>query len=190
MDSQTILSQVSIASPCNARWSAMKGDERVRFCELCARHVYNLSAMPADQAGSLVSEREGRICVRFYRRRDGTMLTADCPIGTQSARRRWFARMASAAALGLMSLCGGGYLLARQPDQRFEGDGGSVGDMIEWVKLQLGLATPSSFKGGMTMGEPALLPLPPTCRQAPSEVASDGEAVDLPPALRAPSSDQ
>jgi hypothetical protein len=97
--------------------------------------------------------------------------------------------MASAAALGLLSLCGCGYLLARQPDQRFAGDGGSVGDMIEWVKLQLGLATPPSFKAGITMGAPAPLPLPPTCQNSLPEIESDGESADQSPVLPAPSSE-
>ncbi len=33
-------------------------------------------------------EREGELCVRFYRRADGTMLTADCPRGLAAVRLR------------------------------------------------------------------------------------------------------
>ncbi len=70
-----------IASPCKAPWENMDGDDRVRFCRECNRNVYNLSAMTAREARRVVAEREGRLCVRYYQRRDGTVLTSDCPIG-------------------------------------------------------------------------------------------------------------
>ncbi|HXO37362.1 MAG TPA: hypothetical protein VN872_01925 [Candidatus Acidoferrum sp.] len=37
--------------------------------------------MSTREAEALVSHREGRLCVRFYRRKDGTMLTQNCPVG-------------------------------------------------------------------------------------------------------------
>ncbi len=33
------LPQIEIASPCAADWSAMEGDERVRFCRACQQNV-------------------------------------------------------------------------------------------------------------------------------------------------------
>ena len=61
----------------------MEGDERVRFCDECELNVYNLSDMPEEEALKLVEEREGRLCLRFYQREDGTVLTSDCPVGVQ-----------------------------------------------------------------------------------------------------------
>ncbi|MFA9472676.1 MAG: hypothetical protein ACERNK_19075, partial [Deltaproteobacteria bacterium] len=83
-----------IASPCKAPWENMDGDERVRFCRDCNRNVYNLSAMTEREARRVVAEREGRLCVRFYQRRDGTVLTSDCPVG---AKRAFFVSGARAA---------------------------------------------------------------------------------------------
>jgi len=83
-----------IASPCKAPWENMDGDERVRFCRECNRNVYNLSAMTEREAQRVVAEREGRLCVRFYQRRDGTVLTSDCPVG---AKRSFFVSGARAA---------------------------------------------------------------------------------------------
>ena len=77
-----------IAAPCKAPWENMDGDERVRFCRECNRNVYNLSAMTDAEARRVVAEREGRLCVRFYQRRDGTVLTSDCPV----AQKRSFLR--------------------------------------------------------------------------------------------------
>jgi hypothetical protein len=66
----------------------MAGDERVRFCARCEQHVYNLSALTKREAERLVMSREDRLCVRFYRRADGTMLTRNCPIGLRALKRR------------------------------------------------------------------------------------------------------
>jgi hypothetical protein len=77
----------------------MTGDERTRFCNQCSKHVYNLSDMSRDDAERLVNDTEGPVCVRFYRRADGTVLTADCPVGLWDVRTRFARLWASAAAL-------------------------------------------------------------------------------------------
>lgn len=66
----------------------MIGDERVRFCGQCELNVYNLSALTKAQAENLIVRTEGRLCVRFYRRTDGSILTQDCPVGLRALRRR------------------------------------------------------------------------------------------------------
>ena len=71
------LEVIDIARPCPADWDAMRGDDQVRFCKHCSLNVYNLSAMTRAQAERLVAEREGRLCIRMYRRLDGTVVTAD-----------------------------------------------------------------------------------------------------------------
>jgi hypothetical protein len=84
----SLLDDARVASPCNASWDAMTGDEHVRFCDQCQKNVYNLSALPRDEATRLLAEREGSICVRLYRRADGTVITADCPVGVRKKRVR------------------------------------------------------------------------------------------------------
>lgn len=84
------LSQIQVASPCSADWDEMEGDEKVRFCGECRRHVFNLSAMDVEEAGARIVEHTDGLCVRFCRRADGTILTRDCPIGVvrkRNARR-------------------------------------------------------------------------------------------------------
>jgi hypothetical protein len=84
-----MLDQVRVATPCNASWDEMLGDERVRFCMSCEKNVYNLSAMARDDAERLLQERVGKdLCVRFYQRADGTVLTEDCPVGVKKKRRK------------------------------------------------------------------------------------------------------
>ena len=76
--------------------------ERVRFCEGCQKRVYNLSAMGQAEAEGLLRRHEGHLCVRYYRRRDGTILTSDCPVGLQAARRLVLTR--TGVSLGLCML--------------------------------------------------------------------------------------
>lgn len=82
------LSFVRIAAPCRADWERMRGNERVRFCEQCSMNVYNLSNMPKKDAEALILSAEGRLCVRYYRRADGTILTNNCPVGLQAMKQR------------------------------------------------------------------------------------------------------
>jgi hypothetical protein len=82
------LSYVRIAAPCRADWKTMRGNERVRFCDGCSMNVYNLSNMTKKDAEALVLNTEGRLCVRYYHRADGSILTANCPVGLQAFKRR------------------------------------------------------------------------------------------------------
>lgn len=91
--------QIKVASPCKREWSKMSGDERVRFCSDCKMNVYNLSAMSQAELTELVKQREGRVCVRFFSRPDGTVVTRDCPVGVSRKRRTYAVSMAAMVAL-------------------------------------------------------------------------------------------
>jgi hypothetical protein len=82
------LNNIKIASPCSARWDEMYGNERKRFCGECKLNVYNLSGMTKYDAENLLSVSEGRLCVRYFERNDGTILTADCPVGWAKVKQR------------------------------------------------------------------------------------------------------
>src|SRR5262249_40025526 len=97
--------RLRVASPCNAEWSAMQGDDRVRFCGQCEKNVYNISALTHAEAEELIREKEGKLCVRFYQRVDGTVLTGDCPWGRRRRRRRHVVMIAGTAA-GLLITAG------------------------------------------------------------------------------------
>ena len=89
MDSKlNVLQRIEIATPCDASWDDMAGDERKRFCQQCELHVYNLAAMTEQEAVQLIEETQGRLCGRIYRRKDGTVLTQDCPMGLRAVRRK------------------------------------------------------------------------------------------------------
>lgn len=101
------LDRIAIASPCTADWNAMKGDDRKRFCSQCKLHVHDLSAMSRDEASTLLAAAaKGRVCVRFFRRADGRVLTQDCPVGLR-ARLRWAWARTCAATLALWAFATG-----------------------------------------------------------------------------------
>jgi hypothetical protein len=82
------LNGLHVASPCSANWDDMWGNDRVRFCGHCNLNVYNLSRMSKAEAEHVVASTEGRLCARFYRRKDGTILTQDCPVGLAAFKQR------------------------------------------------------------------------------------------------------
>src|SRR5882672_7760467 len=99
------LDHVRVAAPCKADWDQMIGSDRVRFCGQCSLNVYNLSAMTKSDAEFLIARTEGRLCIRFYRRRDGLIITKDCPVGLRAIRRRvsYVAKAISSMVLGLFA---------------------------------------------------------------------------------------
>ena len=90
------LDNIQVAKPCPVSWDSMSGDDRVRFCSDCRLNVYNLAGMTRREATDLIYLQEGRLCVRFFRRKDGMLVTRDCPV-----RWSWTAGLARMAALFL-----------------------------------------------------------------------------------------
>jgi len=93
------LEVLDVAEPCTQDWNAMTGDEKRRFCGECRLHVHDLSAMTRNEANDLLGGAEGRVCVRFYRRPDGRVLTQDCVTVRDRLRRRVRRLRVAAAAL-------------------------------------------------------------------------------------------
>jgi len=94
--------ELRIASPCTVQWSDMKGDDFARHCQSCEKNVYDLSLLTSDEANELIREKEGKLCVSLYHRFDGTVLTADCPVGLRTLRRQYLKTRAKAIAFALM----------------------------------------------------------------------------------------
>lgn len=102
-----ILERVRIASPCGADWEKMTGDDRVRFCGECKKHVYNITNMSRREAEALLTE-NASACVRFFQRADGTIMTQDCAVGVKKKQRRKVAL----AVLGGTAMWGAGVAAA------------------------------------------------------------------------------
>lgn len=100
------LDNIKIASPCAADWNEMLGDERRRYCSTCKLNVYNLSEMTREEAENFLVRSEGRVCLRVHRRRDGTVLTQNCPVGWALVKRK--VSRAASAFFALAAGFGGG----------------------------------------------------------------------------------
>jgi hypothetical protein len=108
-----VLEDLKIASPCHARWNDMVGDEKSRHCAACDKFVFNLSAMTREEAELTMLEKTGDVCIRLYRRTDGTVMTADCPVGVRRKRLR----VVGVLAMGAGALASAaGYLALREPE--------------------------------------------------------------------------
>jgi hypothetical protein len=145
-----LLAEIRVASPCEASWDEMGGSDQVRFCRQCRKNVYNLSGMSRGDAAALVREKEGRLCVRFYRRRDGTMLTDNCPVGLRTARRWLLAQIgAVAGTFGLLGLLAP--LVSADGFQRLRhspmGQVGPLRILFDWLDPM----PPSGIMGDMAM---------------------------------------
>ncbi|MFT3687139.1 MAG: hypothetical protein QM783_19820 [Phycisphaerales bacterium] len=140
-----LLQNARIASPCPTRWDEMSltGDERTRHCERCSLNVHNISAMTSDEAEAFLAKfvmpnADGtmpRLCGHLVLRADGTIMTADCPVGLAAVRAR--ARRAVvriAAAIGLTAAVG--WAAARQSAQTPFAQSQPLSTLAAWLRGQ------------------------------------------------------
>jgi hypothetical protein len=176
-----ILEHIRIASPCKADWNAMTGDERKRFCDQCDKHVYNLSGMSREEAERLICDTETQVCVRLFRRADGTVLTNDCAVGAKRVRRR----RAIAATVGGGMLAAGS-LLAWQETHMMGAvrSAGSDRDLEERMEQRMGELDVTHTMGVVAIHEPDdSTPPEPEQASLPKKPASPRERV-LPQRLK------
>jgi len=157
--SDSPLNNIHIASPCPANWDEMYGDDRKRFCSECKLNVYNLSGMTRAEAASLVTNHEGRLCVSFFRRADGTILTADCPVGWAKIKQR--TRLYATAVASLVMALFTGVLFV----SLFSKSKPTIGDL----RFPFPMPTPERIAGGIS-------PMPP--KNSNSNVPTTGVMIN------------
>lgn len=82
-----IVDAVAMASTCGAAWSEMEGEGCARTCPRCALSVYHDAAMTQQELGLAFTHAYGTASSRVaFRRRDGMLLTTDCPKGRQMGK--------------------------------------------------------------------------------------------------------
>jgi hypothetical protein len=138
----------------------MIGDERVRFCGQCNLNVYNISAMTKQDAERLITQSEGRLCIRYYRRSDGTILTNNCPVGLRALKRR-LSRTASVCASAVLSFFAGLLAVTGWRERPFksvatQGQIIKVNEKPPEMKPMMGTyPAPRATKGEMVLGDVA-----------------------------------
>ena len=65
MSKKSFIDSVEVRKPCTENWDKMHGNDRVRFCDHCAKDVKNLSAVTRKEAMRLVRASGGNICIRY-----------------------------------------------------------------------------------------------------------------------------
>ena len=116
MQPLAIVNDLRIASPCPASWDTMQGDDRTRFCETCSKNVYNVSDLTSTEITDLIQKAEGRLCIRLYRRKDGTVLTADCPVGFRYSVRRRLVRLLTIGVILAATIRAGAWCSMRRSE--------------------------------------------------------------------------
>jgi hypothetical protein len=153
------LDHVTVAAPCNVGWDNMIGNEQVRFCGQCNLNVYNLSGMTKPEAEHLVAQTEGRLCIRYYRRADGTILTKNCPVGLRALKRR-LSRIANISISAVLSFFAGILAvtgLRERPLIPIAAQGAMINvkaKLPEPVPITGTYAAPREIKGEMYVGYP------------------------------------
>ncbi len=103
MKKHSVLNSVAVKTPCTQDWDLMYGNDEMRFCQHCVKHVHDLSAMTRRDAEKLVARAKGSICVRYVRRQDGKIQTASDKLYQISARASRLAAGVFGASLSLAS---------------------------------------------------------------------------------------
>ncbi|MGD9685298.1 MAG: hypothetical protein AB7W16_29360 [Candidatus Obscuribacterales bacterium] len=101
MPDKSPLDDIRIAAPCHEDWDRMTGDERTRFCQSCSKSVFNISELSKKDAEALIRSKQGELCIRLYKRADGTVITDDCPVGLRKLRDRL--KLAASLVAGLLA---------------------------------------------------------------------------------------
>jgi hypothetical protein len=174
------LDTIRVASPCDASWEAMPGDDRVRLCPQCARRVYNLAAMSRREAEDLLRQAESRLCVRLYRRADGTVLTGDCPVGL---RRLWRTAALATGAAAALVLSAIGWATVPAVPVRGNLAGPLRGHLPQPVQAILDWIDPPPIMG-------AICPPRPLPGGYGNPAGVDGEDLHQPPDAREPGPDE
>ena len=176
MNANALLANLKVASPCAARWGHMIGDDRARFCAQCQKHVYNLSAMTAEEASALIRQKEGKLCARFYQRADGTVLTSDCPLGAGIFWRRVKRILCASAAVMLLgagsSLFAKSSGSARERESRARSKLSLLCDGAIWkVKNWFGTKSSPMIMGDICVAPPIVVTNTPSSNiQAPEKL--------------------
>lgn len=163
------LDDIRIATPCTMNWSEMSGDDQKRFCGSCRLNVYNVRMMTRGEAVRLIQETEGRVCLRLYRRHDGTVITKDCPVGLAALRAR-IVRGVGVSVAAFLGLMGFGSFVNERQQKLARPVTGEVPTMsVDMGEPMVGKPVRSQVEVGRMRAEPRMGRLAPTAQSGLDE---------------------
>jgi len=163
--------QFEIASPCDENWDQMMGDDKTRHCDSCEKNVYNLSAMKEEEISELLSRPE-KVCVRLYKRHDGTVLTEDCPVGLDQVKGLLKRKQFVAALMCFITIMMSNVTHAGNKDIK-----GKVAYTPDEHTLMGDVAYPTNHN--MVMGEFTAPPVEPTPTPVPTPTQKEEDEKEL-----------
>ena len=98
--------------------------------------------MTRDEVDALIREKEGRLCVRYYQRADGTILLRDCTVGVRRRRRR--RAIAAGIAATLAGAAATGYVVHESEHEE------AVTGALETIQGGIGPMPPQDVQGVAT----------------------------------------
>lgn len=75
MAKKSRLDSISVPKPCTESWNEMNGGEKSRFCGICEKNVYNISAMTQREANKLLFDSGEKVCIRMEKDAHGKVKT-------------------------------------------------------------------------------------------------------------------
>lgn len=98
------LETINLAFSCPMDWDKMIGNNQIRYCPECKLNVYNISSLSSIEATKLINNNENKLCIKLYKRADGTVLTKDCSIGIKVIKKKINTNIAVASLAILLCL--------------------------------------------------------------------------------------
>lgn len=104
------ITDFKLAAPCGSKWEAMSGSGRIKFCQQCELQVYDFAKTELPEAREVIFQQEGKENFVLYKRKDGTFLTRNCPVGVKSRQV-----VILLCVAGVVLVCGLATIVAGQP---------------------------------------------------------------------------
>ncbi len=86
---RTLFDALTITRECPISWTAAELERPINFCNQCQKNVYNLTVMTDKQVEAILrGEGSARPCIIMKRRKNGSLVTDNCPVRLRSMRSR------------------------------------------------------------------------------------------------------
>lgn len=83
-----LLDHCAVAAPCSGACATSDGNPRVSLCQRCGLFLYDVENLSPGAAHTLTVRTEGQTSGRLFKRRDGKVMTRNCPVGLEELRAR------------------------------------------------------------------------------------------------------
>lgn len=153
MSKSTFIDAVRVASPCDAEWDEMTGNDQVRFCGHCDKSVTDLSTFRRKDAARLVRASNGDLCIRYIPNlKTNEPMFADQLVQIAARRVPRLATGVLSASISLSTMAFGQSDTKNEDDKQVSSISHSARTPLSLETLQNGTNADASKKGGVIHG--------------------------------------